>query len=539
MVYASEFGEETVQLTEEEYLFAREWNLVPESEDRLVDAYLGVQLDEESAFLTGKLRCPSNAPIFLNLKTTRREVVRMLMRTFPEQYRDFEGILRDGGLPVVRVRVPIYGLKRAQFDYERSRDERLDYHGLCNVNPAVRHYSYTDGSTYRAVMDTYTDDHTLKGHVRAVLHCLKKLIAPGPHQMNYGKNIKCISDLLGLSFAFKRIERCLIITIDQVEYGRYWVSRFEDEIGRVLKEYVTPSCQPRIGKPGDPDPPGNYQQIAPTYVMAMFYAARMTTGSLQFPCVALSRRFTQWSADEDRRLIVAYGYWKKITREEYKLHLTMDMRDLENGFDCNVYSDTDHAADPYSRRSTSGHVAIITGSVGCTNSLMDQGTKSQPKITTSSGAAESVGADDALFARKDMEHATGFDELAIAEQVEFVKELKNEYQAACTSMRRVALPCLHLLEGLGVQIRQKTLRLDASTAVSAVNKGWSKLLLHLDRSLGVNLGFVAETIDAEGIIVEKWDTETNSADLFTKYLQDSKRVIMLLRLIGVVATRHE
>ena len=63
------------------------------------------------------------------------------------------------------------------------------------------------------------------------------------------------------------------------------------------------------------------------------------------------------------------------------------------------------------------------------------------------------------------------------------------------------------------------LAIDASTALTVVQRGWSRLLQHLDRTTGVNLGAIAEAIRKLGLKVYKVDTSVNMADLGTKQVQ--------------------
>ena len=422
-----------------------------------------------------------------------------------------------GQHPCVRVRVPLYGLQRAGFDYEATRDGKFTAHDFVQDAPSVWH-GETNG--YRCGLGGFVDDHALAGHVRAVLHFLRKMLADGPHQLNYGDSLHRMTDLLGLEFAFVRVGRWAVISISQLEYGRYRVGEFEATHG-ALKVYAAAGCAIHIGKPGDPEPDGRYKTVAPKFVMAGMYAARMSTPELLFPCVALSRRFEQWSIDDDRRLVVLYGRWKGLVYDvdPLKLRLRVHIDDIKPGFVHDGACDSDHAACPYSRRSTSGQDILLTGAHGSL-AMLEANCKTQPGIASSSGAAESRSFHDAV----------SFDDLEVQEQIDIVKSVAPQLHAAGAVLRRAFIPSLHLLESLKVPIRSRRLRIDATTALVAGGRGYSKLLMHLEKTLGVSVAFLADAVRKLGIDLAKAGTEENESDLMTKVLPAVKVALCNSRL---------
>ena len=117
--------------------------------------------------------------------------------------------------------------------------------------------------------------------------------------MNYQGNIARTDNLIGIGFTFSRVGRFAITEVNQVDYGHFWVNKFESEFDCTLTKFSNPDTAPIIGPPGAPAPPGRFQSVARSYVMACFYAARMTLFGMLHACVALSRRFEHWGLDLD------------------------------------------------------------------------------------------------------------------------------------------------------------------------------------------------------------------------------------------------
>ena len=92
-----------------------------------------------------------------------------------------------------------------------------------------------------------------------------------------------------------------------------------------------------------------------------------------------------------------------------------------------------------------------------------------------------------------------FEELPLEDQVETIKSIAPKMHAVGSTHRRAYIPSLHLLEGLNVSIASKRLRIDATTAIALGHRGYSKFLMHLEKTLGVSVAFVAEAARKLGI----------------------------------------
>ena len=82
----------------------------------------------------------------------------------------------------------------------------------------------------------------------------------------------------------------------------------------------------------------------------------------------------------------------------------------------------------------------------------------------------------------------------VQEQVDIIKSVAPQLHAAGAVLRRAFIPSLHLLESPRVPIRSRRLRIDATTALVAGGRGYSKLLMHLEKTLGVSVAFFADAV---------------------------------------------
>jgi len=461
--------------------------------------------DEENAYVGVPLRTKKNAPIFLDLKAMPRETRELLVP--PGLMSAVDAIIAAGGTPCVEVVRPLYGLVRAGFDYEASRNDKFIKRGLVQIAPSIFKFSITVRDRSKsAVLGAFVDDHVMLGFVRAVAAMIHALVN-GEDALNYGDGPSPLTGALGLSVLWTRMGRDVVFSFDQHAYGAYWTNLFEEETGNSLFAYAYPGCPIKVVQPGAPNPKGFFASTARTYVGAALFAARMTLAQLLFPCVALSRRFDDWGYDEDRRITVLFGYWKRMVTgdKRHVLELRVNLDDIkERSIDHIISSDSDHAGCPFSRRSTSGSVCKLVGDHG-TRCTLDFACKSQPAAQNSSGAAEVVG----------ISHAVHFDEMSVDDQLSLVRGASRTIHAAGVSLRRTLIPTMSLLEDLGFDVRERILEVDASTAVVATSKGYSRLLQHLDKTAGVNLACLSEAIRAINLKVVKLGSEDNDADLFT------------------------
>ena len=98
------------------------------------------------------------------------------------------------------------------------------------------------------------------------------------------------------------------------------------------------------------------------------------------------------------------------------------------------------------------------------------------------------------------------------------------------------VPALILCEKMHIPIANKYLELDATTAIVATARGFSRLLMHLEKTAGVALATLRDIIDTLGLQVVKKRTEEQDADTFTKPLS-GVQLTQILPRVGVTSAR--
>ena len=159
--------------------------------------------------------------------------------------------------------------------------------------------------------------------------------------------------------------------------------------------------------------------------MAAYWHARMCAPGMLQSCSALARRFTDWTNDEDRRLLHLLAHWKHHATDELELRFGYDEE-----YDFHVYNDSDHASDPFTRRSTTGAVIMLSGDL--TRANLDNVCKQQPRIARSSGDAETRGIDQTLH-----------------ELLGLAEEHTDITHATSYVLAKTGVPMLEMLEDLG------------------------------------------------------------------------------------------
>ena len=208
--------------------------------------------------------------------------------------------------------------------------------------------------------------------------------------------------------------------------------------------------------------------------------SRGTRPDIAFAVAKLARHVAKWSVDHDAALERVYGYLKRTAGlglfYKYRTHNYQSLTCPK----VIVYTDSDHAGEVTTRRSTSGWVTLIADG-GTQGLIVDWGSKRQGCTALSTGEAEVV--------------------------------------ALVDGVKRSGIPIWATSECTFGQKLKMTLRVDATACEGAARKGRSPAMRYIDKTQGIRLGWLADLLnDAEGTNLEKWPTSMNQADLLTKPL---------------------
>ena len=111
-------------------------------------------------------------------------------------------------------------------------------------------------------------------------------------------------------------------------------------------------------------------------------------------------------------------------------------------------------------------------------------------------------------------------------------------KSTARAVARLHVPMLELAEGMGLVLKDKELRIDASVAIRGLVKRRSRLLSYMRKCPGVDLGWLGGVIDTLGIKIVKEPTATNVADGFTKALSGETFRASREMLGEATASRH-
>jgi len=321
------------------------------------------------------------------------------------------------------------------------------------------------------------------------------MILAGP-EAGTAEQWRLIEDVLPLKQGFDDLDVCIGIrtrtvrvsrtrvrvVMDQCEYTDYCIEAFRKHLQEVgVKTPLSGVTTPAIREAERPElwKEGLLKGVCRQHIGSLMYLARGTRHDLLFAVRQLCKAADRWTVEQDLSLIRIYRY---LTRtRELGAALTVDSRDAGQ-LTLSARSDSDHAGDRDTRKSTTGGVTRVVGPWG-TDALVSSVCKGQGAIARSSGAAEVAAADHVV----------------------------------CRQM----LPSL--LGVLAPHIGDVELGMDSSAGIAAIKKGYSRLLTELSVTQGVQLGWVHEMLlNRMGARLVKVDGTVNVADVHTKALGAEK-----------------
>ena len=162
-----------------------------------------------------------------------------------------------------------------------------------------------------------------------------------------------------------------------------------------------------------------------------------------------------------------------------------------------LFTDSDHAGCPFTRRSTSGAISILTGNV--THWPIAWSSNLQKFVTRCSGEAEGRAIQDGL-----------------GDEVAEMNDQAQNLHALSTALARGALGQVALFERLIGDSVHMRIFVDATTALACARRGSSKLMQYLPKTQSVDFLWIKEVVEHNGIEMLKVDSSRNPADILTK-----------------------
>jgi hypothetical protein len=77
---------------------------------------------------------------------------------------------------------------------------------------------------------------------------------------------------------------------------------------------------------------------------------------------------------------------------------------------------------------------------------------------------------------------------------------------------------LEILEALGLDIPVRKLHCDAAVAIICLQRGYSKVMRYLSKTIGVDIAWLSETVNDLNFDIVKVASADNLADIFTKHI---------------------
>ena len=143
----------------------------------------------------------------------------------------------------------------------------------------------------------------------------------------------------------------------QPEYARLILANYEKEVGTVRLQATPFLSSSEAANMADASLPGRQAATCRSHLGALLFLSRGTRPDLSYAVGSLSRRVSNWTVAEDKRLARIFGYLRQAP--DLGLKYTFRRGASAERVRIVAHSDSDHAGDIDSRRSTSGGAVAI------------------------------------------------------------------------------------------------------------------------------------------------------------------------------------
>eukprot|EP00971_Amphidinium_carterae_P352932 6492774-Amphidinium_carterae.4 len=280
--------------------------------------------------------------------------------------------------PVFRLLRPLYGWTCSGKLWEEHLDKALKRCDWSSVEGWPQTYTKTVNGNVLA-LSVYVDDLVMsgKGH-RQEWSLIQKEIRLG--------EVSEVDRVLGVHHTVIEEGGRKTLKVGMGSFLRSAVSKFSElasapPLGKIVS---TPWRAFPHDEPQRLNQPGVFAKQAPSLLMKLLYAARMTRPDLQWTITTLARQLTRWTKHSDLQLIHLYMYVDSTS--DFQMSMPLPSQDERNTCYLELFVDADHAGGEDTEKSTSGMVLCLRTSAGPV--LLDWSSKLQTATATSSTEAE-------------------------------------------------------------------------------------------------------------------------------------------------------
>jgi hypothetical protein len=380
--------------------------------------------------------------------------------------------------PVVMLFKSLYGLKRSNYDWDAYAKAVFLRHGWVEIYDS-------EGTLYKCgkhLMSLYVDDLLIAGPNVA---WMRAKIKDMKDEIQLKEDPQLLTSHLAMHFSVLQLNSGhLQVRISQHNYTLHILQEFKKIAGYAdnhkFKHVLTPAYDDDYRELDDLESESGIYggQIASKIIGMVFFLARCVRADVLQANTALASQVSVWTKASDARLLRLLAYLESTyTVSIYLEFFPGKIEDLELW----IYTDSDHGGDRRTARSTSGWVLFLVNQKTGTKALLDFGCRRQSRPAFNTSEAELIALQDGTL--------------------------------------RCALPICNTYEQIfGIDAMRTRTKVDCDPARLAVIKGVSIALRYIRKYQFVSLAGLHAIFSMDEQFLEREDSATNDADMFTKPL---------------------
>ena len=372
--------------------------------------------------------------------------------------------------PVVLLLRALYGHPEAGGLWEKHLKEVLKGMGGKELPEYPGNFWFPET---RLLLSTYVDDLTLSGpqeEHQPFWETLCKVVdvePPGPVYRILGRN-HCI-----INAAAEGTENAALgalkgaMAFDMLDYAQQTVDLYKSLTGlKGLKHAATPFAPESSLPPSQEEVSGELAPNACKVLMKALWLGRLARPDLVKPIGDLATKVQKWSRNDDKKLLRLISYIDSTKTHRLVGTVSDGPRELHLA----LYVDADFAGERDDAKSTSGGYLVLKGP----NTFFPLAWVSKRQTSVSRSTTES------------------------------------EIVSLAHSLFQEALPALQLWQTILDYPIELVIHEDNQATILVAKKGYSPKLRHIARTHKVNLGSIAEVLDADDVKLQYVETTRSS-----------------------------